>query len=382
MGMWLPNMQRLGPNISTSGIIQGFNCSSFQFMPKMHSTAEMLTPVLPHRLMASKSVCPSPLAIDAKINRPAHYCNREANFWILADHVQEIGQLRGEHFQSASQIRSLEALKTLQPLWVRYQIGPWSEAAKRIVVVPSDMLAHGSQVRKRAVDIQALWQVWIAEVNQANKRNWDFRSCSQLLRPPHLLDGSLGNEFVPDEAVYLPRAGCSEIVIEKVSPRQRGVIPDKSFKSRVFPCKNTVAVGSAVVEMSVCIDDCCPAGERASCHDRTASPSRQQNRCRISDWGGQSPGGSVCRQTISDSWLGNLRECLAHLVKGSGCDCLLVQAASLLDGFSFDLFPPFKNGLTAPEVDVSRRQVVQALVISTVVVVPDELLDALFELSW
>ena len=37
---------------------------------------------------------------------------------------------------------------------------------------------------------------------------------------------------------------------------------------------------------------------------------------------------------------------------------------------------------TAPEVDVSRRQVVQALVVSTVVVVPDELLDALFELSW
>src|SRR6516165_9811155 len=91
---------------------------------------------------------------------------------------------------------------------------------------------------------------------------------------------------------------------------------------------------------------------------------------------------SVCRQSISDSWLGNLREFLAHLVEGSGCDCLLMQAASLLDGFSFDLFPPFKNGLAAPEVDVSRRQVVQALVISTVVVVPDELLDALFELSW
>jgi hypothetical protein len=24
--------------------------------------------------------------------------------------------------------------------------------------------------------------------------------------------------------------------------------------------------------------------------------------------------GAVCRQSISDSWLGNLRECLAHLV--------------------------------------------------------------------
>src|SRR6516164_278907 len=209
---------------------------------------------------------PSPIAIDAKINRPAHYCDREANFWILADYVQEIGQLRGEHFQPAAQICSLQALKTLQPLWVRHQIGPWSEAAKRIVGVPSEMLAHGSQVRKRAVDIQALRQVWIAEVNQANKRNWDFQSYSQLLRPRHLLDGILGDEFVPDEAVNLPRAGCSEIVIEKVSPWQRGVIPDKSFKSRIFPCKNTVAVGSAVVEMSVRIDDCCPAGERGSCH--------------------------------------------------------------------------------------------------------------------
>ena len=59
-----------------------------------------------------------------------------------------------------------------------------------------------------------------------------------------------------------------------------------------------------------------------------------------------------------------------------------MQAASLLDGFSFDLFPPFEKGLAAPEVDVSRRQVVQALVVSTVVVVPDELRDALFELSW
>jgi hypothetical protein len=38
-----------------------------------------------------------------------------------------------------------------------------------------------------------------------------------------------------------------------------------------------------------------------------------------------------------------------------------MQAASLLDGFSFDLFPPFENGLAAPEVDVSRRQVLSRL---------------------
>jgi hypothetical protein len=29
---------------------------------------------------------------------------------------------------------------------------------------------------------------------------------------------------------------------------------------------------------------------------------------------GKSDGYTVCRQSISDSWLGNLRECLAHLV--------------------------------------------------------------------
>src|SRR5262249_51757685 len=149
---------------------------------------------------------PSPIAIDAKINRPAHYCDRETNFWVLTDYVQEVGQLRGEHFQPAAQIRSLQALKTCQPLRVRHQIGPRSEAANRIVVVASEKLAHDNQFSKRAVDNQPLRQVWIDQLNQDNKRNADFRSRSQLLRPRHLLYGILGDEFVPDEAVYQPRA--------------------------------------------------------------------------------------------------------------------------------------------------------------------------------
>ena len=53
----------------------------------------------------------------------------------------------------------------------------------------------------------------------------------------------------------------------------------------------------------------------------------------------------------------------------------------MLDGLSFDGFPPFKYGRCSAEVDVSRRQVVQALVVSTVVVVLNELADAVFELS-
>ena len=54
----------------------------------------------------------------------------------------------------------------------------------------------------------------------------------------------------------------------------------------------------------------------------------------------------------------------------------------MLDGLSFDGFPPFEYSRSSAEVDVSRRQVVQALVVSTVVVVLNELVDAVFELTW
>ena len=58
------------------------------------------------------------------------------------------------------------------------------------------------------------------------------------------------------------------------------------------------------------------------------------------------------------------------------------QAAFLFNGLSFDGFPPFEYGRSSTEVDVGRRQVVQALVVAAVFVVLDELADALFKLSW
>ena len=45
-----------------------------------------------------------------------------------------------------------------------------------------------------------------------------------------------------------------------------------------------------------------------------------------------------------------------------------MQAASLYNCLSFDGFPPFEYGRSSAEVDASRRQVVQALVVSAVVV--------------
>src|SRR5262249_56359540 len=59
-----------------------------------------------------------------------------------------------------------------------------------------------------------------------------------------------------------------------------------------------------------------------------------------------------------------VRCCYLIWFEGSGCDCLLVQAASLFDGLSFDGFPPFEYGRCCTEVDVGRRQVVQTLVVA------------------
>ena len=49
--------------------------------------------------------------------------------------------------------------------------------------------------------------------------------------------------------------------------------------------------------------------------------------------------------------------------------------ATRLDGLLFNPFSLFQNGLSAPEVDVSGRKVLQALVIAPVIVVFDEGVD-------
>ena len=64
--------------------------------------------------------------------------------------------------------------------------------------------------------------------------------------------------------------------------------------------------------------------------------------------------------------------------EGSGCDCLPMHAAFLLDGFSADVFPPLM-AWPLPKIDVSWLPAVQAGFHGIVVViVPDELSDALF----
>ena len=63
---------------------------------------------------------------------------------------------------------------------------------------------------------------------------------------------------------------------------------------------------------------------------------------------------NVCRQNISDLGLAILESIWLIGFEGSGCDCLLMQAASLFDGLSFDGFPPFEYVRSSAEVDVGR----------------------------
>ena len=55
--------------------------------------------------------------------------------------------------------------------------------------------------------------------------------------------------------------------------------------------------------------------------------------------------------------------------------------ASLFDGFAFDLFPFQQDGLTTPEVHIGGREVLQAFVVSAVIVVADEGLDLCLEVA-
>ena len=58
-----------------------------------------------------------------------------------------------------------------------------------------------------------------------------------------------------------------------------------------------------------------------------------------------------------------------------------MKQAPVFDGRSFDPFSLFQNGFTAPEVDIGRGEVLQALVIASVVVVLDERVDLLAEIT-
>jgi hypothetical protein len=62
------------------------------------------------------------------------------------------------------------------------------------------------------------------------------------------------------------------------------------------------------------------------------------------------------------------------------CGLVAVHQASVLDGLSFDPFSFQQNGLAVSEIDVSRGEIGDRLVVSQVIVVGDESTAPGFEL--
>jgi hypothetical protein len=63
------------------------------------------------------------------------------------------------------------------------------------------------------------------------------------------------------------------------------------------------------------------------------------------------------------------------------CGLAAVLQASGFDGFAFDPFSFQQDSLAAPEVDVGRGQVADALVVPETIVVVDEVADLLLEIT-
>ena len=63
------------------------------------------------------------------------------------------------------------------------------------------------------------------------------------------------------------------------------------------------------------------------------------------------------------------------------CGLAAVLQAAVFDGVAFDPFSFQQDGLTASEVDISRCQVADALVVTAMVVVGDEVADLLLKIA-
>ena len=60
----------------------------------------------------------------------------------------------------------------------------------------------------------------------------------------------------------------------------------------------------------------------------------------------------------------------------------LIVQTTFRDGLLFDPFLFFQNSLTTTELNIGRRQVVQAFMLSLMILMMNELLDLFFKIAW
>jgi hypothetical protein len=89
---------------------------------------------------------------------------------------------------------------------------------------------------------------------------------------------------------------------------------------------------------------------------------------------------SVRRQNIWDDFRRDRKEYLAHLLRMLSGLAAMVKT-SILNGLWFDPFSIKQDGLASSEVDIGRSEIGDALVVSQMIIVSDEVADLGFEIA-
>ena len=157
------------------------------------------------------------------------------------------------------------------------------------------MLANRRHVGQRAIDIKALLQTWIEEVDKGDDGQRHRRRFRQALRPSRLLDGIVGEVFVPNDALDLVGLAVIQVGLKRIFFRQHRIVSDQRLQDVVLFLEKEVPVHIGVVDVNVGVHDtqwlvwhlslalqkdnstdcACSDGNRKSESNRTAFQSRK-----------------------------------------------------------------------------------------------------------
>src|SRR5947209_14916990 len=211
-------MQRSGPKSSTVSRIHGRICATVQRIPKMHSIPKILIATLSQALAVARARFQvSWPSFVRSIGQPI---TGSMNVRIAGSHGRELGQLGPENFDLAAQVAATEQSEAILPNGVGQEFGPRRVTEQQIGWMPAEMLTDGPNALDRGVEIEGALDLGAREVDQADHALRPTSRVSQLLRPPHLAHGIVGNELRPYSLDDAQSVDVPCVILGKVYHRQ------------------------------------------------------------------------------------------------------------------------------------------------------------------